>query len=54
LISRKGFDKWQADGSTSLLTRAKKKLQQVLQEHQPISISAEKAGLIQRRVDQYR
>ena len=53
LISRKGFDRWQADGSTRLLTRAKKKLQQVLQEHQPIPISAEKAGLIQKRVDQF-
>jgi len=53
LISRKGFDRWQADGSTRLLTRAKKKLQQVLQEHQPIPIPAEKAGLIQKRVDQF-
>jgi trimethylamine--corrinoid protein Co-methyltransferase len=53
LISRQGFDKWQADGSSSLLGRAQKKLQQVLQAHQPIRIPAEKARLIQKRVDQF-
>ena len=53
LINRQGFEKWQADGSNSLLERAKKKLQRVLQAHQPIRIPAEKARLIQKCVDQF-
>ena len=53
LISRVGYEKWQADGSTSLLTRAKKKLQQVLQEHRPIPIPTDKAQQIQQRVDRF-
>ncbi|MDX2502565.1 MAG: trimethylamine methyltransferase family protein [Deltaproteobacteria bacterium] len=54
LISRLGYEKWEASGSTSLLERAKKKLQQVLQEHQPIPLSAEKADKIQKCVDQFK
>jgi trimethylamine--corrinoid protein Co-methyltransferase len=53
LINRQGFDKWQAAGSTSLLGRAQKKLQQVLQAHQPIRIPTDKARLIQKCVDQF-
>jgi trimethylamine:corrinoid methyltransferase-like protein len=53
LINRQGFDKWQAAGSTSLLGRAQKKLQQVMQAHQPIRIPTDKARLIQKCVDQF-
>jgi trimethylamine--corrinoid protein Co-methyltransferase len=53
LISRLGYEKWEASGSTSLLERAKKKLQQVIKEHQPIPIPAEKSKLIQQRVEQF-
>ncbi len=53
LISRMGYEKWEAAGSTSLLERAKKKLQQVLHDHQPIRIPAEKARRIQQRVDHF-
>jgi len=53
LISRLGYEKWEASGSTSLLERAKKKLQRVLQEHQPIPIPADKAQQIQQRVDHF-
>jgi trimethylamine:corrinoid methyltransferase-like protein len=53
LISRLGYDNWQASGSTSLLQRAQQKLQQILQEHQPVPIPAEKARIIRKRVDQY-
>ncbi len=53
LINRMGFEKWEVSGSTSLLERAKKKLQQVLQDHQPVPIPAEKVELIQKRVDQF-
>jgi len=54
LISRMGYEKWEASGSTSLLDRAKNKLQKVLKEHQPIPIPTDKARLIQKRVDQFR
>jgi trimethylamine--corrinoid protein Co-methyltransferase len=54
LISRLGYDKWEASGRTSLLQRAQQKLQQVLQEHQPVPISPEKAKEIQKRVDQFK
>ena len=53
LINRAGYDKWKEAGSTSLLERAKKKLAQVLQEHQPTAIPTEKARLIQACVDQF-
>jgi trimethylamine--corrinoid protein Co-methyltransferase len=54
LFNRQGYEKWQADGSTSLLERAKKKLAQVLREHQPALIPADKAHRIQACVDQFR
>jgi trimethylamine--corrinoid protein Co-methyltransferase len=54
LISRTGYEKWEASGSTSLLARAKKKLLQVLQDHRPILIPAEKVKLLQDRVDQFK
>jgi trimethylamine--corrinoid protein Co-methyltransferase len=53
LINRQGYEKWQAAGNSSLLERAKKKLQQVLKEQQPIPIPAKKARQIQKRVDQF-
>jgi trimethylamine--corrinoid protein Co-methyltransferase len=53
LISRMGFDQWQSTGSTSLLGRAQKKLQQILEEHQPFPIPEDQAQEIQKRVDQF-
>jgi len=53
LINRKGYEKWEASGRTSLLQRAQQKLQQILQEHRPIPIPADKARIIQKRVDQF-
>jgi trimethylamine--corrinoid protein Co-methyltransferase len=54
LINRLGYEKWEASGSTSLLQRAQQKLQQILQEHQPVPIPPEKAREIQKRVDQFK
>ena len=54
LISRTGFEKWQAAGSTSLLDRGRKKLQQILREHQPVPIPDVQAGQIQKRVDSFK
>jgi len=53
MFSRKGYDRWQAEGGAGLLERARKKLAHVLKEHRPIPISAEQATLIQQRVDQF-
>jgi len=53
LINRAGFDKWQADGGTTLLERAGEKLRQVLQEHRPVPIPAEAAAQIQAIVDRF-
>jgi len=53
LINRMGYEKWEASGRTSLLQRAQQKLQQILQEHQPVPIPAEKAKIIRKRVDQF-
>jgi trimethylamine--corrinoid protein Co-methyltransferase len=53
LISRMGYDQWQSIGSTSLLGRAQKKLQQILEEHQPFPIPEDQAQEIQKRVDQF-
>jgi trimethylamine--corrinoid protein Co-methyltransferase len=53
LISRMGHDKWQSSGGPSLLERAQKKLQKILQEHQPAPIPPEQAGQIQKRVEQF-
>jgi trimethylamine--corrinoid protein Co-methyltransferase len=54
LISRMGHEKWQSSGSTSLLERAQKKLQKILQDHQPAPIPSEQAAQIQKRVEQFR
>ena len=54
LINRTGYEKWEASGRSGLLQRAQQKLQQILQEHRPIPIPADKARIIQKRVDQFR
>jgi len=54
LISRAGFEKWQESGSTSLLERGREKLQQILQEHQPVPIPDDQARQVQQRVDQFK
>jgi trimethylamine--corrinoid protein Co-methyltransferase len=54
LISRAGYEKWQASGSTSLLDRGRDKLQRILADHQPVPISADQARQIQKRVDQFK
>ena len=53
LINRAGYDRWQADGGTSLLERASKKRIKVLQEHRPTPIPPEKAAQIQQLVEHF-
>lgn len=54
LISHMGYDQWHSKGCTSLLERAQKKLQQILEEHQPVPIPEDQAQEIQKRVDQFK
>jgi trimethylamine---corrinoid protein Co-methyltransferase len=54
LLNRKGYEKWEAAGSTSLLERARKRLDQILEEHQPQPIPPEQALKIQTLVDQFK
>jgi trimethylamine:corrinoid methyltransferase-like protein len=54
LISRVGFEKWQASGSTSLLDRGREKLKQILQGHQPVPMPDDQAKQIQKRVDDFK
>ena len=53
LISRVGYEKWQASGNTSLLDRGREKLQQILQDHQTAPIPDDQEKQIQRLVDQF-
>jgi len=42
LFSRKGYEQWVEEGQTSLLDRARKKLNDILDHHEPQAISLEK------------
>lgn len=53
LISRAGFEKWQAAGETTLMDRARKRLAEIRAEHKPTPIEPEKAADIQALVDSY-
>ena len=54
LISRSGYEKWQSSGSKSLMDRSRDKLQQILQDHQPVPIPEDQARQIQKRVNQFK
>jgi trimethylamine--corrinoid protein Co-methyltransferase len=53
LMNRMGNDQWQSSGSTNLLEHSQKKLQKILQDHQPAPIPPAQAQQIQKRVDQF-
>jgi trimethylamine--corrinoid protein Co-methyltransferase len=53
LISRSGFEKWEADGSKSFLDRAHQRLEGILKSHSPIELPKEKLGAIQARIDKF-
>ncbi len=54
LLNRKGYEKWVAAGSPSLLERARKRLDRILEEHRPQPIPPEQALKIQALVDQFK
>lgn len=53
LISRMGYEEWQSAGSTSLLERSQKRLQDILRNHRPAPIPAGQDRKIQKIVDQF-
>ncbi len=53
LICRMGLEEWQSFGGTSLLERSKKRLQDILRDHQLVPIPARQAREIQQIVDQF-
>jgi trimethylamine--corrinoid protein Co-methyltransferase len=52
LTSRLGYDRWQQSGSSTLLDRARKTLEEILETHQPPSLAPEKAAAIKRVVEE--
>ena len=53
LISRMGYEKWRASGSTTFLDRGREKLQEILRDHQPVPIPDDQAKQIQELVDRF-
>jgi trimethylamine---corrinoid protein Co-methyltransferase len=53
LLYRMGYDKWEKSGAPSLLDRARKRLLEIIENHQPVAIPKEKAQAIQILVDQF-
>ena len=53
LISRKGYEQWEQDGSLSLLERARKKLQHILETYQSPALAEEKQHTIQNIVERF-
>jgi len=53
LISRQGFEKWQAAGATSLMDRARQRLRQILSNHRPAALETAMAADIQTVADRY-
>jgi len=54
LISRKGYEQWEREGSLTLLDRARKKLHYILETHQPVAIPEKKLQEIRRRMEQFK
>jgi trimethylamine:corrinoid methyltransferase-like protein len=54
LLCRHGHEQWSAEGRTSLLDRAHKRLNRILESHTPTPIDARLAGAIDAVVTDYR
>jgi len=54
LISRHGYEGWQAEGAQSLFGRARNKLKHILDTHHPPAIENAKARAIAERVDAFK
>jgi len=53
LISRTGFEEWNAEGSKSFLDRAHQQLEEILETHTNLKLSEEKLQAIQTRIDKF-
>jgi trimethylamine:corrinoid methyltransferase-like protein len=49
-----GYEEWHSAGGLSLLERAQKKLQDILQDHQPEPIPAKQTRKIQKIFDTFK
>ncbi len=54
LVNRQGFEQWQQQGSTSLMQRARKRLEEILDNHTPAALNPEKERAIQDRVTRFK
>ena len=54
VISRHGYEGWQAEGGGSLLDRARARLRDILETHRPPALDSEKARAIAERVDAFK
>jgi trimethylamine--corrinoid protein Co-methyltransferase len=54
LMNRMGFEQWEREGRKDLLTRARERMQALLQDHQPRPIDPRQAQRVEACVEQYR
>ena len=54
LICRRGFERWAAEGRTTILERASERLQQILHTHMPAPIDNDQADAIASMVEGYK
>ncbi|MGD9309378.1 MAG: trimethylamine methyltransferase family protein [Desulfosarcina sp.] len=54
LICRRGFERWDQEGRTTLMDRAHERLQQILHTHTPAPIDSDQAAAIASLVEDYR
>ena len=54
LISRKGHDQWEKEGRLSLLDRARKKLQNILDNHRPTPVAEDQLQAMRDRVARFK
>lgn len=53
LIHRDGYDNWVANGGKSMIIRARERLAEILENHQPLPIPADQAAIIQNRINEF-
>ncbi len=54
LFNRMGFEDWEKSGSSSLLERARSRLDNILNDHRPPPLSEQKKRKIQNRIDRFK
>ncbi len=54
LISRTGFEEWEAGGSQSFLDQAHQRLEEIVETHTTLELSEERLQAIQARIDKFK